>query len=128
MARRRGVDARGINHVRVLYAEILEASNMSQPISKCFLLIAEACAREFGTPLPKRLLELGDPNCGWHVTLNPTAEKIGDIDAFNAHVKWNGWPSGILSPYNGIFAAGEAANEDTLIEWLEQQATSGAPP
>lgn len=41
------------------------------------------------------------------------------IDPFNAYVMFNGWPAFILSPAGGCGAAGEAANEDTLIAALQ---------
>lgn len=38
------------------------------------------------------------------------------VPAYNAYIKFNGLPAGIMSPYGGSIAAGEAANETTFIE------------
>lgn len=43
-----------------------------------------------------------------------------EVPAFHCYVEFNGWPAGLLSPYDGTFAAGEAANEETFIAALEQ--------
>lgn len=88
-------------------------------MSAVFLRIVERMGREHCVPLPKRLLEVGNHDVGWHVVLNPTAEPIGDVDAFTARVCWNGWPAGVIDPDGGVLAAGSLANERTLLSWLE---------
>ncbi len=88
-------------------------------MSEVFLRIAERMGREYGVPLPKRLLEVGNPDVGWHVVLNPTDTSIGEVESFAAHACWNGWPAGIIDPDGGVLAAGELANERTLLSWLE---------
>lgn len=40
------------------------------------------------------------------------------VQPFRVYVEFNGWPAGILHWGGGIIAAGEAANEDTLIAAL----------
>jgi hypothetical protein len=88
-------------------------------ISAAFVLLVERCGREHGTPLPKRLLAVGNADEGWHVLLNPTPSAIDGVDPFDAQVKWNGWPAGSFGPYGGVVAAGDAANESALCEWLQ---------
>lgn len=56
----------------------------------------------------------------WKVEVNGHNETIDDVPPFNARIFYNGWPAGIISPYDGIIAAGEAANETTLISALER--------
>ena len=90
-------------------------------ICEAFYLIVVRMAREYGEPLPKRLLEIGDKDRGWHVALNPTNEPVDDLQPFSASVSWNGWPAGLIDPRGGIIAAGELANEETFREWLNQR-------
>lgn len=96
-----------------------------------FILVAERFAELHGAPLPKGLLSIGEETTGmeckgWRVRLNTTGEKIDDVDAFTAKVEWNGWPAGILNPYGGCIAAGEAANLGTFLEWLPTAALAPA--
>lgn len=91
-------------------------------ISEAFILIAERCAREYGTPLPTtRLLEFGD-DTGWRVQFNATRAEVDDIPPYTARLSWCGWPAGFVGPAGGTMAAGSAANEDALCEWLQADA------
>jgi len=85
-----------------------------------FLLLTERFVKQFGAPLPKRLLSIGDPDKGWGAQLNPTNAKAGDIEPFHAVVTWNGWPAALLCPAYGEIVAGEAANTETLCQWLRE--------
>ena len=87
-------------------------------ICELFVRICERFGKEFGTPLPKRVLTLGDEMHGWFVKLNPTADDFDEHLAFSAIVLWNGFPASIVEPNGGIFAAGDAATEQTFREWL----------
>ncbi len=44
------------------------------------------------------------------------------VPAFSAYVTFNGWPAGILDPWGGVIAAGDAANADTFREALQMAA------
>jgi len=37
----------------------------------------------------------------------------------HCYVEYNGWPAGLLNPFVGTLAAGEAANEDTFIAAIQ---------
>lgn len=87
-------------------------------ICEAWSIAVERFAAIFGAPLPKRLLEIGDPDRGWGAKLNPTSDEIDGVGPCEIYVTWNGWPAGILDPSGGVIAAGEAANEDAFIEWL----------
>jgi hypothetical protein len=87
--------------------------------SEAFILIAERCADTYGTPLPKRVVQLGSSDKGWFVALNPTPAELDGIPPFSAEVSWNGWPAGLLCARSGLLAAGEVANEAALVEWLK---------
>lgn len=59
----------------------------------------------------------------WWIAMNGHKEPIktseGDIvHPFNAFIKYNGWPAGVVDPGGGVIAAGSGANEDTFIEAL----------
>lgn len=96
----------------------------SSQITESFFLIAQRLGREHGKPLPKTLLEVGDDDSGWKVKFNATGKPIDDISQYNAIVFWYGLPAGIITPKGGYIAAGEAANEDTLCEWLQSDLSS----
>lgn len=57
----------------------------------------------------------------WFVALNghdePTAcsKSRNPVMPYHIYVEFNGWPAGVLNPYGGCIAAGEAANETTFI-------------
>lgn len=39
---------------------------------------------------------------------------------FSVYVQFNGWPAGVIDPTGGVFAAGDAANEDAFIDAIEE--------
>lgn len=94
-----------------------------QPICELWLQIIERLADRFGRPIPKRLLELGNCDEGWRVRFNATSKQIDEIEPLAICVEWCGWPAGIIDAGGGVIAAGDAANQDTLIEWLTNEAT-----
>lgn len=58
----------------------------------------------------------------WKLSLNAHQEKIGDVSPFTANVEFNGFPAGIISPNDGLIAAGDLANIFTLEEALRAKA------
>ena len=42
------------------------------------------------------------------------------VEPFHLYVEFNGWPTGYVTPYGGIIAAGDAANEGAFIEACEK--------
>ena len=56
----------------------------------------------------------------WLLKLNGHPEEVDGIPPFHAYVEFNGWPTGVFNPWGGEIAAGEAANEDILIEALDE--------
>jgi hypothetical protein len=53
--------------------------------------------------------------------IEPTGAMAADVPPYYAAVWYNGWLAGLLTPFDGILAAGEAANEDTLIEAMRRR-------
>jgi hypothetical protein len=62
---------------------------------------------------------------GWWIAVNGHAEPRRcshnniEVPPFTAYIEWNGWPAGFIDPRGGDMAAGELANEDTLVAALK---------
>ena len=41
------------------------------------------------------------------------------VEPYHFVIWYHGWPAGVMNPFDGVMAAGSAANEDALIEALE---------
>lgn len=59
----------------------------------------------------------------WWVAFNGHPEKKAtskgqQVDPYHCYVEYNGWPAGVFTPYGGVIAAGEGANENTFIAAL----------
>lgn len=98
-------------------------STSSLGYSQAFCLIVERMAEAHGSPLPKRMVEIGDPQQRWGVRLNPTNDSIDGVERYTAHVTWNGWPAGVIDPRGGCIVTGGEADENSLCEWLESTRT-----
>lgn len=42
-----------------------------------------------------------------------------EVPPVHCYIEYNGWPAGLLNPFEGTLAAGECANEDTFVEALK---------
>lgn len=95
---------------------------MSEPIVEAFGAIAELCIALGDDPLTKH------EACWectiderWKIAVNghkePQKSSMSEvpIEPFHCYVQYNGWPAGIFTPFGGIIAAGEGANEHTFI-------------
>ena len=56
----------------------------------------------------------------WTVKVNGHDFDVEKVPPFHALVEFNGWPAGIFGLDGGIFAAGEAANEDSFIAAVDE--------
>ena len=66
----------------------------------------------------------------WRVVFNGSESKVtpedaAELDPFHIYVEFNGFPAGVFGPFDGVIAAGTAANEDAFIAAIE--AELGAP-
>lgn len=52
----------------------------------------------------------------WLIKINGCHEKKDSIPPYCMFVEFNGFPAGCLSPFEGSFADGTAANEDEFID------------
>lgn len=82
---------------------------------------------------PDKILKKKFPDyrgCGrfWEIIVNGNQttktvkpEQWGEIEVppFVCAVFWNGWFAGMIDPWGGILAAGDGANENTLIESIK---------
>ena len=41
------------------------------------------------------------------------------VPPFHWYIEFNGWPAGVIGPFQGVIAAGEAANEDAFLAALK---------
>lgn len=44
-----------------------------------------------------------------------------EVEPYHAYIEFNGWPAGILSPFEGTMAAGAVANEATLCQAIREE-------
>jgi hypothetical protein len=44
-----------------------------------------------------------------------------EVQSFHVYVEFNGWPAGVINPFDGVLAAGELANEETFIAALKEK-------
>lgn len=91
-----------------------------RPISRAWMSACEALAKRHGKPLPVGTLSLGDTESGWFTELNNRDDENELLPPFQIGVQWNGFPAGAIGPFDGVIAAGELANEDSFIKWLEE--------
>lgn len=96
------------------------------PLSMAFWLIAELCTAAGVAPLTKHRGCVEVTAGAWTITVNgharPKRSRRGlFVPRFSALLEFNGWPAGSMNPFGGIVAAGEAANEDTLIAALRAE-------
>lgn len=59
----------------------------------------------------------------WHIAINGhhtdrQTTRGNTVPPFHCYIEFNGFPAGLITPYNGIIAAGSAANEDSFIAAL----------
>ena len=99
---------------------------MSDNVCQAFAKLCDLCIALDAAPANKHAgcwEQQVDPR--WWIAFNghPEAKKTSkgqDVDPFHCYVEYNGWPAGVFTPYGGIIAAGEGANEDTFIAAMER--------
>ena len=94
-----------------------------------FVLVAEL-AKKDGVARIDKLDGCWERQIGeqWWIAINGHTELVdcsrgAKVPPFNCYVEFNGWPAGIFSPYEGMIAAGEAANEETFAAAIEAEIT-----
>ena len=92
-----------------------------------FVLLAELGIKEDAAPLTKHAgcweRQIGKL---WWVAVNGhdtpmKCSKGQEIKPFHCYVEFNGWPAGVITPYGGTFAAGDAANEESFAAAIEAE-------
>ena len=88
----------------------------------CTSLIAQLTIRLNLAPVPATGLTIKIDD-RWTVTIanKETVRSAGGVEVppFCVYIEFNGWPAGIINPFEGSIVAGEAANEDALIAALQ---------
>lgn len=101
---------------------------LERPLSLAFSLIADLALAMNAHPLNKH------PGCWthavdahWWIAVNghsepkPVVSSAGctpTVEPFECYVEFNGWPAGVLNPFDGILVAGKCANEDAFCAAL----------
>ena len=97
-------------------------------ISLVYSLIVDLGVKDDVAPMPLKVSgcweRIVDDN--WTVVLNghrtPQRHNGTMVQPYHCHVYWNGWPAGILTPFDGVLAAHPdqaGANEEHLIRALQ---------
>lgn len=92
---------------------------MTQQISEAWYVALDRFAEKYGTPLPKKLLQLGSADTGWGALLNVTKDEINGIPPYSVMATWGGMPAGVLGANGGTMVMGSDVNEDEFINWLD---------
>lgn len=87
-------------------------------MSELFILLVDLAIKRGHKNIKGQLLTLRVDD-QWSYTINGSDKEWDRIPPYHASVVFNGWPAGIVGANSGIIAAGEAANEDALIEALK---------
>lgn len=61
----------------------------------------------------------------WWIALNAHGHPVKcsrdiEVQGFTCYVEFNGWPAGTFTPFEGVIAAGAAANEQAFCEACER--------
>jgi hypothetical protein len=94
-------------------------------ISQVFALVAELAQLDGAAPISSwpGLWERGIDE-QWTIVANghpePMRYKNIEIPPFNHLVLYNGFTAGVFTPFDGVIAAGQEANEDSLIRALKR--------
>ncbi len=59
----------------------------------------------------------------WFIKINGHPETVDGIPPYCLFVEFNGFPAGCMTPFEGSFAAGSAANEDEFIRVMKEKLT-----
>lgn len=102
------------------------ATDTERPILNAMDLIAQLAIKHDAGPLYKH------DGCWehqvdsrWWIAVNGHKQPMPcshgpEVEPYHAYIEFNGWPAGIINPFEGTLATGEAANEQTLCEALEK--------
>lgn len=88
-----------------------------------FYVVSKLCEILKETPIRDKVWEhkIDDH---WFIKINGHSQEMKGIPAFHMTIEYDGFPAGIVSPFEGTIAAGEAVNEDVFIEAVEKKLES----
>lgn len=104
----------------------MSTETIGRPLSEAMCLVTELAAAlhvQNIKKLPGPWIHKIDEH--WTIALNGTSQKqeatpphcmTVELEQFHMAVWWNGWLAALLTPFDGTFAAGSKANEDTFCE------------
>jgi hypothetical protein len=67
----------------------------------------------------------------WWIAFNGQKQAVEcskgiSVDPYHVYIEFNGWPAGIINPFEGTLCAGEIANESTFIAAVEKATARAA--
>jgi hypothetical protein len=92
-----------------------------------FILVAKLAEKDGASPISKFHgcweRQIGEH---WWIAVNAHEHDVKcskgiEVKPFNCYVEFNGWPAGIFDPFDGIIAAGSAANEEIFAQAIEAE-------
>lgn len=102
-----------------------------RPIIEAFYLVSQLALKDGVSPLNTRtdcwVRKIDDQ---WTIAVNGTKAQLtcepegtmgAAIEPYHMAVWYGGWLAGLLSPYDGVLAAGSAANEETFVAALRTE-------
>ena len=89
---------------------------LAMAISETWFELVQKFAAEFGEPLPKSPMQIGDPKHGWYARYDRT--KMGDGMYEPVYILFNGWPAGVMDANGGVLVG---IDENQLLEWAKKR-------
>ena len=97
-----------------------------EEIGQAYALAMELALQEGAAPL-KGKVWICEIDEHWKIAINGnrTMQEVDlgngpiTVPPFEMYVEFNGWVAGLVGPFEGVIAAGAAANEDAFITALE---------
>lgn len=91
-------------------------------LEKIFELVTELAIKDKVVPIMDKIWERKIDK-HWKIVVNgynETKELCGiEIPAYHIYVEFNGFPAGLINPFDGIICAGKEANIERFIGALE---------
>ncbi len=57
----------------------------------------------------------------WFIKINGHSKEMKGIPAYCMTIEYDGFPAGIISPFDGMMVSGEVINEDALIAAMKKK-------
>ncbi len=85
-----------------------------------FYAVSKLCAALKEAPIQGKVWE-NQIDEHWFIKINGHSKEMQEIPPFCMTIEYDGFPAGIISPFDGTMLAGEVVNEDEFIEAVEKK-------